>query len=209
MSTSIPSKIRSLLIKAVGSQAGVDAAQMTLDGKRAGMYTHCVLAAIAAGGDKAVFITACDDLMAEFRSNKRGIAVKYNMEQAQNKQGKLAVDKDGNPIYKVPGSLSTAKSTLGRGFDNAIDMGSATEPQAFSAIRDAASVAASEKAASNATPDDKIRDQIRGSLATIEAGLAKLDSKSLKALNTLLNAAAKGVQPVNPASRAAAKRASK
>jgi hypothetical protein len=206
MAQSIASKIRSLLVKAVASQAGVDAAQVTLDGKRAGMYTYCVLAAITAAGDKAVFITACEALMVEFRSNTRGIAVKYNVEQAMTKQGNPATDSDGNPVYKVPGSLSTAKSTLGRGFDNDIDMGSIKNPGAFSAIRDAASVAAAEQATANATPADKVRASIRASLATIEASLAKLDHAPLKALNTLLNAAAKSTQAVTPASR---KRAAK
>ena len=203
----VASAIRKCLVSAVAAQSGVDSAQAILDGKRAGMYGHCVLAAIAANGDKGLFIGACDSLMAEFRSNQRGIAVKYSMEQAQTKQGKPAVDSDGNPIFKVPGSLSTAKSTLGRAFDNGIPLVTDGKPNAFSAIRDAASVAADEKAAASATPADKSRASIRESLTAIGDALAKLDAKSLKALDTLLRATAKSLKPATPASRKASKAA--
>ncbi len=203
----VSAAIRKNLVAAVAAQSGVDSAQVILDGKRAGMYGHCVLAAISANGDKGLFIGACDALMAEFRSNKRGIAVKYSMEQAQTKQGKPAVDSEGNPIFKVPGSLSTAKSTLGRAFDNGVPLVTDGSPNAFSAIRDAASVAADEKAAANATPNDKARANIRESLTAIGDALAKLDGKSLKTLDRLLQATAKGLKPANPASRKAAKAA--
>jgi len=158
------------------------------------MYTCTVQAAIAAKGDRTAFIETVDALMNDFRGNVRGIAEKHDVEQAMDKQGRPQTDKDGNAVYKVPGSLSSAKYVLNRGFEYGIDFGSIKEPQAFSAIRDAASVAAAESSAANATPLDKQIATAQGHLDAIAKSLNALDLPSLKALNKALAAYRKDTQ---------------
>jgi len=190
----IKSTIRKYLMAGVAKQSGVIEAQAALDAAKGGMYACTVQAAIAAKGDKAAFVETCDKLMDDFRGNVRGIAVKHGMEQAKDKTGKLAVNSDGNPRYLVPGSLSTAKSVLGGAFDHKIGLGTITKPNSFGSVRDAASVAKAEAKAAAATPDDKVRASITAHLEAISGQLAKMDSKSLKALDTLLAKMAKGTK---------------
>lgn len=187
----LKSTIRKYLLAGVAKQAGVAVLEAQLVEARGGMYACSVQAAIAAKGDKAAFVETVDSLMDDFRSNKRNIATKFEMDQAQDKHGKLKVDNDGNPVYKVPGSLSTAKSVLASGFDHGIDLGTISKPNSFGSIRDAAQHAKAEQAVANATPDDKVRASIAGHLESIASQIAKLDTKSLKALNTLLAATVK------------------
>ena len=203
-SKAVAAAIRKYLISGVALQAGVDTAQAKLDTARGGMYACTVQAAIAANGDKAAFVDTCDTLMADFRSNSRGIAAKYNLDQATTKQGTPAVNKDGDPIYKVPPSLSVAKSVLGGAFDHEIDLGSIKEPQSFGAIRDAATSAREERTVANATPADKVRASVQEHLNTIGAQLASLDIKALRALNSLLGTVAKENTATPTAARKAA-----
>lgn len=192
MASKTASTIRKFLLAGVAKAAGVAVIEASLVAARGGMYACTVQAAIAAKGIKADFITALETLMDDFRANRRGIAVKYDMEQACDKQGRLKTDSDGNPVYKVPGSLSTAKSVLGQSFDHEIDLGTIKNPNSFTAIREACDVAKAESAKANATPDDKLRNSIAGHLETITAQLGGMDSASLKALNSLLAKVAKG-----------------
>ena len=202
----VRSAVRKHLLQGVAKQAGVDTAQAALDTARGGMYACTVMAAIAADGDKVVFIETTEALMTDFRGNVRGIAVKYNMEQAKDKQGKLQVDGDGNPRYKVPGSLSTAKSVLGKAFDNAIDLGTTAKPESFGAIRTANDIARDETAKAAATPTDKTRQSIQGKLDKIGAALPELSNPALKALDKLLNAVVEQACKAKPTSAASAKR---
>jgi len=142
--STINTAIRKYLLAGVAKQSGVDEAQAALDAARGGMYACTVQAAIAAKGDKAAFVGTVDKLMDDFRGNVRGIAVRHNMEQAKDKTGKLAVDSDGNPRFKVPGSLSTAKSVLGGAFDHKIELGTIAKPNSFGSVRDAATLAKAE-----------------------------------------------------------------
>jgi hypothetical protein len=204
--STINTAIRKYLLAGVAKQSGVDEAQAALDAARGGMYACTVQAAIAAQGDKAAFVGTVDKLMDDFRGNVRGIAVRHNMEQAKDKTGKLAVDSDGNPRFKVPGSLSTAKSVLGGAFDHKIELGTIAKPNSFGSVRDAATLAKAEAKAEAATPDDKVRAKIAGHLESIASQLTKMDSKSLKALESLLANMAKGT---TDAAKATAKQAAK
>ena len=201
------STVRKYLVAGVAKQAGVEQIQRDLENARGGMYTCAVQAAISCKGEKEVFIETIEALMNDFRSNSRGIAAKYDIEQAKDKQGNPAVDGEGNPRYKVPSSLSTAKSSLARAFDYDVDLGTIAKPNSFSSIRDAASVAADEYKASNASPDDKVRAEINVSLTAIQAQLAGMDSKSLAALNTLLAKVATGSVEAATASKKAPQKA--
>lgn len=205
-SKTIRATVRKYLVSAIAAQAGVTEAEETLQRVRAGMYTCTVLAAISADGDKAVFIEVCEALMQDFRANKRGIAKKYGVEQAKDKQGNLKTDSEGNPVYKVPGSLSTAKSVLGKSFDWGTGLGTIEAPNAFTAIRDAGTVARDEKAKAAAPKVSKAMVTAQGHLARIAEALEYLDAKSLKALNVLLESTAKqlldGIAPTSAAKAA-------
>jgi len=202
--STVKAAIRKHLLAGIKQAPAVAKAEAVLQEKRAGMYVCSVLAAIAAKGDKALFVEVIEALSDDFRTDKRGIAVKHACKQAKDKKGNLKADKNGNPIYVVPGSLSTAKSVLGGAFDNGIDLGTAKSPNTFGNIRDAASVAKAEKAKANETPDDKVRGKIAAHLESIASQSASMDSKSLKALESLLAKMAKGSVAAAKASKKAA-----
>jgi hypothetical protein len=62
MSNSIKANIRKNLLNGIAKQAGVIELETKLENARAGMYTHGVLAAIAAKGDAQAFTEVCDEV---------------------------------------------------------------------------------------------------------------------------------------------------
>jgi hypothetical protein len=193
MSNSIKANIRKNLLNGIAKQAGVIELETKLENARAGMYTHGVLAAIAAKGDAQAFTEVCDTLRDDFRANRRNIAVKYNCDIAKDKQGNAKSDSDGNPVYKVPSALSSMASHLKAAFEFGVDVGTAKKPAAFSAIRTAVSVARDEKAKADATPEDKLRDGLREQLADLSERLGELDARQLKIVAKLINSVGKAV----------------
>lgn len=191
--SNVKTKIRSCLLAGIAKQAGVDALIAELENKRAGMYTHGVLAAIAAKGDAEAFAEVCETLKADFRSNRRGIAEKYNCDVAKDKAGNLKTDDSGNPIYKVPSSLSSMASHIKTGFANNVDFGTAKKPTAFSAIRTLNQTAkeAAEKAA--ATPEDQARAAIREIWEAIEVQLTDLNEAQLVTVAKLMQSVGEAV----------------
>lgn len=193
MANSIKTAIRKHLLAGIAKQAGVDALIQELDAARAGMYTHGVLAAIAAKGDAKAFSETCETLADDFRFNRRGIAVKFNCEQAKDKQGKDKVDADGNPIYKVPSSLSAMRSHLTQAIEHGVDLGTASKPNPYRAIKDAKDVAKAEAATANLSADDKAKQATRETLLAIADRVDALEGKALKAAIALINATAKEI----------------
>jgi len=193
MSNAINSAIRKCLLAGIAKQAGVEALIIELDAARAGMYVHGVQAAIAAKGDGQAFAAVCDKLRDDFRANLRGIAVKFNCDVAKDKQGNPKADADGNPVYKVPSSLASMASHIKSAFEFGIDFGTKAKPSSFGAIRDAVQVARAEKQAATASPEDKLRAELRDTLADIATGLDTLDAKALKVVAKMLQAVGESI----------------
>lgn len=189
----IKTEVRNALVSGVAAQAGVTEAENILNAKRDGMYTCGIKAAILAKSVET-FTEVIETLENDFRFNRRGIAEKYNVPQAKlPKTGKPKTDKDGNPIYIVPGSLRTMKTWVLKGFARKVDFGTIKSPTPFSVVRAAvqASIEAEQKAAR--TPDDEARDVIREVLSKVSASLDNVSGKraltaSLKLVQELADA---------------------
>ena len=183
----VVNKVRAYLLKGVAKQAGVEALEAQLEEARGGMYA-CMMQAAAVAGNKEAFIAEVETLESDFRSNKRGIAVKFNCEQAIDRDKKPRVDANGNPIYRVPSSLSTAKSVIGQAFDRGTDVGTEKKPSSFGAVRTANKLAkeAEEKAAMS--KDDKRAAEAAELLAEVSNMLTGIEGKALTALIKLVKA---------------------
>ena len=188
--SNVRTAVRKHLLNGIAKQAGVEELMQQVEDARAGMYTHGVLAAIAADGDGAVFEEVCDTLADDFRTNRRGIAEKYNCDQQRDKQGKLKTDKDGNPVYKVPSSLSSMRSHLKAAFEFGTDLGTAKKPAAFSAIRTANQVAREEAAKAARTPADEARDALAEIMQEISDAVSEASVEEINVIAELLQAVA-------------------
>ena len=185
--------VRKHLLAGIAKQSGVDTLIAELDAARAGMYVHGIQAAIACKGDGTVFTTVCDTLRDDFRANRRGIAAKFNCDQAKDKQGTLKVDSEGNPVYKVPSSLASMASHIKSAFEFGVDLGTAAKPSPFSAVRDACQVAREAKKAASASPEDKLRAELRDTLTDIGTSIDALDAKALKIVAKMLQAVGESI----------------
>ena len=183
----VVNKVRAYLLKGVAMQAGVEELQQQLEDARGGMYA-CMMQAAAVAGNKEAFIAEVETLEADFRSNKRGIAVKFNCEQAIGRDKKPRVDDKGNPVFRVPSSLSTAKSVIGDAFDRGTDVGTEKKPSAFSAVRTANKVAREAEAKASMSADDKRAAEAGELLAEVSNMLTGIEGKALTALIKLVKA---------------------
>lgn len=189
----IKTEVRKQLVNGVAAQAGVIEAEKLLNEKRDGMYTCGIKAAIAAK-KREVFLDVITTLENDFRFNRRGIAVKYNVPQAkQAKTGAPKTDADGNPVYTVPSALRTMKSYVLSGFDHNVDFGTASNPTPFSVVRTAVQAAKEAAVKAARTPDDEQRDAIKESLAAIAEYVDSIEGKRA------LNAAMKLIQETGKA----------
>lgn len=145
-------QVRQYLIDGISQESDVRELESKLGAAREGMYVCGVKAAIKAG-DKESFMSEVEKLENDCRTNARGIAEKYGIAQAKDTHGELKTDEDGNPIYKVPSSLSTVKSVLGKAFDEKIDMGTIRAPVSFGKIRTTLRDLQAARAGSESTTD--------------------------------------------------------
>jgi hypothetical protein len=153
----------------------------------------CGIKAAIAAKKRETFLECITTLENDFRFNRRGIAVKYNVPQAkQAKTGALKTDADGNPVYTVS-ALRTMKSYVLSGFDHGVDFGTANKPTPFSVVRTAVQAAKEAAAKAARTPDDESRDAIKESLAAIAEYVDSIEGKRA------LNAAMKLIQETGKA----------
>jgi hypothetical protein len=179
-------KVRAYLLKGVAKQAGVEALEAQLEEARGGMYA-CMMQSAIVAGSKEAWLIEVEQLEDDFRSNKRGIAVKFNCPRAVDKDDNPR-EKDGKPVYRVPSSLSTAKSVIGQALDRGTDLGTEKKPESFGAIRTANKVAREAEAKAALSGDDKRKAEAAALLQEVGNLIGGIDGKAFTALLKLIKA---------------------
>jgi hypothetical protein len=180
-------KVRAYLLKGVAKQAGVEALEAQLEEARGGMYA-CMMQSAIVAGSKEAWLTEVETLEADFRANKRGIAVKFNCERAVDKDGNDRNDANGKPVYRVPSSLSTAKSVIGQAIDRDIDLGTEKKPESFGAVRTANRVAKEAEQKAALSGEDKRKAEAAQLLTETAELIGGIEGKAFTALLKLIKA---------------------
>jgi hypothetical protein len=129
-SNNINRAVRDLLEAGIVSGVATDKQQQKLNETRSGTYSSMVAAGIAAGTGAegfALFARVWDGLKDDIQKNRDGIAAKLRCPKRSGKKGG----------YKVPSAASSAASVVSDALQFGVSMGTADEPETFTAIRNA------------------------------------------------------------------------
>lgn len=164
-----------------------DIAAARLKQKKAGTYTLSVEAAIKCNGNEKLWDTVVGDFIDDVRNNVNGIAEKNNCDPSIKTPGK----------YKVPSSLSTAKSHLKRAMKFGVELvDEHGKPRAFSQIREEASKAQMQYDKEHADAETRDRLEIAETAGAIIERSKKLSGAELAALKDIINGVYKELNAV-------------
>jgi hypothetical protein len=125
-------RIRELILSAAGAMVQSDAALDKANETRKGGYTAFVEAAVEAG-NRETFDRETEAVFADIRANAGGVAETLGCKLGKGRKGSA-------PGYLIPGSLSNAKSIIGKAWDYKVPLtvtaDGKTEVRAFRKIRD-------------------------------------------------------------------------
>lgn len=187
--------IRSLWLEAAGALVKADKALDKANTERKGGYTSAVQAAIVAE-TREVFDRETEAVFSDIRANADGIAVRLGCKPGKGRAGVA-------PGYLIPGSLSNAKSIIGKAFEYKValaekDDDGKMQPRKFRAIRD--DVTTHDNAAKVAGLDQRgknlhmVRELCQQISANAEAFTETETAKAIKALTALVNMASGAVE---------------